>query len=313
MAKHERTVAARATKPTDLSRVAMLVEVAELQSFTRAAQKLGMPKSSVSRAVSRLEEELGVVLMTRSTRKLALTEAGERYVARAREALQVLGEARDAALDRAERPRGRVRLTAPIDPGGMLAAPLAKFALAYPDIQLDLTFTSRRLDLVEEGIDLALRAGRLDDASLVGRRIGATPFRLFAAPDYLARRGTPSKLAELGTHACLLYRAPRGVARWTLTRKQVTESVEVRGPFNIDDLHFALALATAGAGIAWLPEHIGRRAVRAGELVAVLPQYATHGNALYLVHPAVRTLPRRVELLRDFLYAELRAQVATCD
>jgi DNA-binding transcriptional LysR family regulator len=309
MANPEHNVAPSTT--VDLNHVGVLIKVVEAGSFTAAARALGLPKSSVSRAVSRLERELGVVLLQRTTRKLALTEAGRVYVARAREALELLARAHEAVLDADHEPRGRVRLTATPDPSGrLLADPIAQFHARYPKIEIDVLLTPRRVDLVEEGVDLALRAGRVDDAQLVGRRIGVMPFQLFAAPSYLAARGTPRRLKDLTSHACVLFRAPRGEQRWTLQGRHRLESVQVAGTLNSDDLQFSTQLCVRGAGVALIPLELARDAVGTGDLLPVLPQYKLRTGAIYLLHPAARQLPRRVVLVRDFLYEVLRARLA---
>jgi DNA-binding transcriptional LysR family regulator len=289
--------------------------VVDTQSFTAAAAVLGVPKSSVSRSVSRLEQELGVVLLQRTTRRLSLTDAGKLYLGRAREALQLLSEARDLVVEADEEPRGTVRVTAPGDPTGRtLAAPIVRFVRQYPQIHVELVITPRRVDLVEEGIDLALRAGKIDDASLVGKRIDAQPLMLFAAPSYLAARGSPRRLADLARHDCVLFRGARGTARWSLTGKSgKPETVSVRGPVNCDDLPLVMHMATEGLGIALMPRQIAMPALAEGKLEVVLPHYQLHAGAFYILHPAGGHLPRRVRLLRDFLLQEIRQELAFCE
>jgi DNA-binding transcriptional LysR family regulator len=309
MAAPKRTVARRTTisQVADLNQIAAFVRVMEVGSFTAAAEALSLPKSSVSRMVAKLEQSLGVTLMQRTTRKLLITDAGKLYLEQARHALSLLTEAQTRLREAEGEPRGLVRFTAPVDPSGsMLSALLSSFVRKYPCIQLDLLFTQRRLDLVAEGVDLALRAGRLDDSSLVGRRLGYTPLCLVAAPAYLNERGTPRRLAQLSEHECLLFRAQRNRQRWTLTGKRGVESVQVAGAINVDELTYLVHLAREGVGIAMLPELAAEEALREGKLVRVLPSYRQHGSAVYLVHPATPHLPRRVALLRDHLFEPLR-------
>lgn len=314
MGSRQRTVAQRATtsEVVDLNRVDAFVRVVEAGSFTGAAHKLGLPKSSLSRAVSHLERELGVVLLHRTTRKLALTEAGQLYVERARSALALLDEARVQLVEADQEPRGLVRMTAPVDPAGELfASTLADFARRYPGIRVECMFTQRHVDLVAENVDLALRAGRIDTTLLAGKKLGDSPLGLFAAPSYLSARGTPRRLAQLAAHDCVLFRGVRGGARWTLEGKRGRETVEVHGALDVDEMLYALHLARCGAGIALLPIVLTRAAVDHGELVRVLPAYRQEGSAVYLVHPADRPLPRRVALLRDHLYDALRPKFAS--
>lgn len=313
MGRKAKTVAARATNSehVDFNRVFTFVAVADAGSFTAAALKLGVPKSSASRAVSKLERELGVTLLQRTTRKLVVTDAGRAYLKRAREALTLLSEGHAVAREAVDEPSGTVRLTAPPDPlGELLAEPLARFAKAYPRIRLELLFTPRRVDLLEEEVDLAVRAGRLDDAALVGRRIASTPFVLVAAPSYLAERGTPRRVAQLAQHECLLYRAVGGAQRWTLAGRRGAESVLVRGAITVDDYPFVVPLARLGMGIAYVPSRLALADLAAGTLVRVLPRHQLETAALYVVYPANRRLPRRVALLRDHLVASLLAQMA---
>ena len=309
MGELRNTVASRATidSRVDFNRVHTFVAVADAGSFTAAAASLGVPKSSVSRAVSKLERELGITLLQRTTRKLALTSAGKAYLERARTAVALLSEGQAVAREAVDAPSGTVRITAPHDPGGkLLAEPIASFVQQYPSVRVDIVFSARRLDLLEEEIDLAVRGGRLDDASLAGRRIGFTPFWLVAAPSYIAARGAPRRLAQLAQHDCVLYRAVGGSARWTLERRGKGESVTVHGPIAVDDLAFAVHLARLGIGITLAPSTFVLEPIASGELVRVLPQYEQETAALYIVHLKNRKLPRRVALLRDHLVERLR-------
>jgi DNA-binding transcriptional LysR family regulator len=308
MGRRQRTVAARATVPevVDLNRVDAFVRVMEAGGFSAAARELGVPKSSLSRAVSKLERELGVVLVQRTTRRLAITEAGQLYLDRARSALQLLGEARAQLVEADGEPRGTVRLTAMNDGGELLADALADFSRRYPYIQVDCVFTQRRVDLVAEGIDLALRAGVVDDAGLHGKKLGDSPLALYAAPAYVAARGKPRKLSDLTNHQCVLFRAASGIKRWALDGPRGRKSVDVHGQFVVDDMAYARALAERGLGIALIPMLLGDQGVARGQLVRILPALQQRGGAVYLVHPATRHLPRRVALLRDHLYDALR-------
>jgi DNA-binding transcriptional LysR family regulator len=315
MVARQPTVARTATVPqvVDLNRVDAFVQVMDAGSFSAAARLLGQPKSSLSRAVSKLERELGVVLLQRTTRKLAITEAGQLYLERARSALGMLAEARTQLLEADAEPRGVVRFTAPHDDGeALLTDALADFVHLHPGIHLECIFTQRRVDLLAEGVDLALRAGLVDDASLAGRKLGDSPLGLYASPGYLEAHGTPRRLAQLAAHECVLFRGARGKSRWTLEGKRGKESVEVHGRINVDELAAVILFARRGAGIGFFPVTFGQRLVAKGELVRVLPSMQTAGEAVYLVHPTSAHLPRRVALLRDHLYAALRPVFETC-
>lgn len=285
----------------DLNRVAVAIEVVERRSFTAAARSLGVPKSSVSRSVSQLEAELGVALLRRTTRRLALTEAGEAWYERARRALGELEEA-NALVARGERaPRGRVRLTAPPDYAASLGRALVEFGARHPGVSVEVVLTAQRLDLVADGIDLALRAGRLEDSSLVVRKLSTADFGLFAAPAYLAERGRPRAPDELASHACVLFRASHGRAVWRLEGPRGQVRAEVTGRLASDNMDFTLEAVAAGAGIGLLPQARSLALLGERRIERVLPAWHVAGGALSIVYPATRFLPRRAELLRDFL------------
>jgi DNA-binding transcriptional LysR family regulator len=293
----------------DLNHVAVFARVVEQESFTAAAKQLGLPKSSVSRTVTRLEDELGVRLLQRTTRKLHLTEAGAAYYERARAALAALSEAASAATNLGAEPRGIVRMSAPSDMGSLHFGELvARFVRRYPLVHVEISFTSRYVDLVAEGFDLALRAGKLADSSLVARKIGSDSLGLFASPGYLRRRGRPKTLADLANHDCILFHAKHGKSEWQLTGPRGVERVTVRGPVNADEMGFVQQAVAAGVGIALLPT-IGVRLVASRGLmpmpVHLLPEYSIGGSGLHVVSPSTRLPSASVSAFRDFLVTEL--------
>jgi DNA-binding transcriptional LysR family regulator len=293
----------------DLNHVAVFARVVELESFTAAAKHLGLPKSSVSRTVARLEEVLGVRLLQRTTRKLHLTEAGQAYYDRVRVSLAGLEDAASAATNLSAEPRGTVRMSAPADMGVLSLSDLvARFVRKYPLVHVELSLTSRFVDLVAEGFDLALRAGKLADSSLVARKIGSDSLGLFASPSYLRRRGRPKTVAELARHDCVLFRGSHGKSEWLLTGPQGEERVTVRGPLNADEMSFVQQAVTAGVGIALLPMVGVRLAAARGALpmpVRLLPAYSVGGASLNVVSPSARFQSASVSAFRDFLVAEL--------
>jgi DNA-binding transcriptional LysR family regulator len=296
----------------DLNLVSMFVRVVDSGSFTAAASQLGLRKSSVSRGVARLEEDLGVKLIHRTTRRLNLTEAGAAYFARVREVTSGIDEASAEIREMGKEPRGTVRVTAVGDTGALLAELAAKFVRRYPKIKIEFVLTSRAVDLVAEGIDLAIRGGVLRDSSLIAHKIAATPLALFASPSYLRRRGTPKTLRELSEHDCVLYRPEGGRNLWRLDGPKGEVSVEVTGPIGADDLAFAARAAMAGAGICLLPPGLWRAPLEQGALVRVLPEHALTAGAAYIVSPASRYQLARVRLLRDFLVPALREAWKNC-
>jgi len=282
----------------DLNRAATFLRVVETGGFTAAAAALGLPTSSVSRSVARLEEDLGVVLLERTTRRVALTEVGRAYFERVREALAGLDEATAAALDAAREPHGVVRIAVPPDLAPALAPLVAAFLGTYPRIRIELSATARAAALVGDQADLAIAAGRLPDSSLVSRRIGETVHQLHAAPSYLGARGKPRALADLARHAAIVLRSD--LERWELTGPRGEEVVSVAPVVAADHLGFVVEATLAGLGIALLPAFIAAGHVEAGALVPVLPRYSATVQLQLLTH-ATRHLPHRVALLRDFL------------
>lgn len=288
----------------DLNRATTFVRVVEAGGFTRAAEQIGLPPSSVSRAVAKLEDELGVTLLERTTRKIALTEAGRAYFERAREALAGLEEANSLALDAAREVHGVVRVALPLELGATSARLLAGFLDAHPRIRIEVTFTNRGAELVGDLVDLAIVFGSLPDSSLLSRKLGAATARLYAAPAYIERRGKPRTVGELAKHDAVLARAVAGIGRWDLRGPHGSERVDVPARIVADHQHFQIDAALAGLGIALLPLWVGERAVREGTLVPILPRYSAE-TALHILTNATRHLPRRVALLRDYLYETL--------
>ena len=288
----------------DLNRAATFVRVVEAGGFTRAAEAIGLPPSSVSRSVSRLEHELGVTLLERTTRKIALTEAGRAYFERAREALAGLEEATSIALDAAREFHGVVRIALPIDLGATTATLFATFLEPYPRMRIEVTFTNRGADLVGDLVDLAVVIGKLPDSSLVTRRLAQATSRLYAAPAYVARRGKPRAVAELADHDTVLARAIAGEGAWDLVGPRGVERVDVQGRLVGDHLQFVIDAAVAGVGIALLPTWIGDHRVADGALVPILPRYSTE-TPLHVLANGARHLPRRVALVRDYLITTL--------
>jgi DNA-binding transcriptional LysR family regulator len=282
----------------DLNRATTFVRVVETGGFTRAAESLRLPPSSVSRSVAKLEDDLGVTLLERTTRKIALTDAGKAFFERAREALAGLEEANALALDAAKEAHGIVRVAMPPEFGVHAGHLFAPFLAAHPRIHIELTFTSRGMELVGSLVDLAVQMGKLPDSSLIAKRIGQATDRLYASPAYLAARGTPRKLADLTKHDVILYSA--NGTRWELTGPSGPDRVDVQGRIVGENMQFITNAAQAGLGIALLPSFVGDRLVDEGTLAAVLPRFGATTPAHLLAHGS-RHLPKRVALVRDHM------------
>jgi DNA-binding transcriptional LysR family regulator len=285
----------------DLNDLAIFVRVVDGNGFTAAAKALAVPKSSVSRAVSRLEEALGVRLLQRTTRKVTITDAGRALHARVREQVSALTEATTEIADAGKVAQGVIRVTAPADLGvAFLADAVARFVERHPLVRVELSLTGRIVDMIEEGFDVAIRASRMVDSSLVGRKLGSSGLGLFASKKYLEKQGRPTKVSELAAHACVLFRAKSGMATWTLTGPHGEEDVDVRGGVSADDMLFIERAIASHAGIGLLPLFH-----RNQELVRVLAHHQVKMAPIYMLTPSNRHEPARVTLFREFLLAYL--------
>ncbi|MFZ5444399.1 MAG: LysR family transcriptional regulator, partial [Myxococcota bacterium] len=287
----------------DWSRVPVFLKVVEAESITRAAEALGLPKSTVSRTVTALEQDLSTQLLTRTTRQLKLTDAGRDFYQRARAARAALEEA-EAALDQqTDDAQGVVRVT--VAPNAWPMAELfTRFTRLHPRVHVEVVATNRHVNLVDEGVDLAIRAGSMPDSTLLTRKIASSDLALYATRSYLTRHGEPRRLADLNEHEVVLFRARQGAGVLKLTGPDGDFEVAVKGRVSADDLGFIRAFVSLGAGIGLLPMVLSEHATPDGKLVRVLPDYRVKGSGMHLVMPAARYVPTRVRLLADFIVAQ---------
>lgn len=288
----------------------IFARVAELGSFSRAAERLGQPKSSVSRRLAGLEQRVGERLLLRTTRRQTLTEFGRQLLEHANQvaaevdAVAALSEHRQAA------PSGRLRVSMPSDFANLLLADtLAAFVTLHPGISLELDLSPRRVDLLGEGIDVALRMGALpDDALLTARRLAVLRIGLYAAPNYLAEHGEPQSPDDLARHeAVRLLRGDGEPAGWTLLRDEQRWQGVPPGRTSANSPEFLIRLARAGAGIAAVPECFALPEVRRGELRRVLPQWCLPSDTAWAVFPGRKLMPAKTRVFIDMLQAALAA------
>lgn len=279
------------------------VAVVETGSFTAAAGRLDRTKSAISRQVAALEERLGAQLLNRTTRRLSLTDAGREYHERIQRILADLAEAEASVASDREPLHGRVRLAAPLSFGILHLAPaLDEFLLQHPDVMLDMDFDDRRLNLVEEGFDVAVRIGELPDSSLVARALAPIRIQLCASPQYLERHGTPRTPQELGTHTGLLYGNVPEAQQWRLHDAAGHHyGIRPRARVRSNNGDVLMQAALAGLGVAVLPTFLTWRALAGGRLVPLLPDYHSGSTTAYVVYPSRRLLPLRVRRLVEFL------------
>ena len=285
-------------KQYTLSDLRTFVAVVESGSFNQAAERLDTSAASVSRRIAALEAALGTRLINRTTRRLSLTEAGQQYHADVRDILEMVQEAEERMHAGDTETRGSLRVAAPMSFGIQAIAPLVPgFLRQYPGLQLDLQLEDRQTDLYAEGIDLALRIGKLADSGLVATRLCEVEFGYFAAPDYLQRCGEPARPEELSAHQCLHYSLVSRSNEWGIK----DGSIRVGGALSTNNGEVLLEAALQGLGIVALPGFIVRRALAEKRLKAILCDYAPAPLGLYAVHPSRRFVPAKVRVLIDYL------------
>jgi len=278
-------------------------KVVETGSFARAAERLGVSVSSVSRQVADLEAHVDARLLNRTTRRLSLTESGRVFHERCVQLLADLEEAEQSANAGTLQPRGTLRLTSSITFGARHLAPaIAEFLVRHPAMRFDIELSDRATDLVEEGYDVAVRIGDIGSQNLVGRKVGVTRLVCCAAPSYLERHGKPRTPEELATHACLTYEYSAARNVWPFRDRQGRERrIRIAGPIHADNGRFLEALAVAGVGIAFEPDFIVGPDVRAGRLVPLLREYEPPPTNIYVAYPSRRHLSAKVRVFTDFL------------
>jgi len=294
-----------------LNSMDLFVDVVGAGSFSEAGRRRGLAASSVTRSINALEDDLGVRLLNRTTRRLSLTEAGRLYYERSRRIIAEVEDARLSVTQLEAAPRGTLRLNIPVAFGRLHVVPtLPDFLARYPEVQIDLDMTDAFIDLVEDGVDLAIRIGELQDSSLIARRLAPNNRVICASPDYLRRAGTPIAPDDLRNHNCLIYKRQPTRAVWRLRDTQGTVEIEVSGSLrsnNTDSLH---AAALAGLGLTILPTWMVGPDIHRGALEIVFPGYRVSPGAIdtsiYAVFPYNRHLSPKVRAMVDFLAERYR-------
>lgn len=291
----------------DLNLIRAFCAVHETGSFSLAAQRLGVPRSTVSRAVAALEEALDLSLFHRTTRTVTTTAAGRQLFDRAAPSLAALESSISDLPEREESPSGLLRITSTGDLGSVVLAEAAtRFTTRYPGTQVELHLTATVVDLVRDGFDMALRvssAGSLRDSALIARKVGSVCFQLYAAPSYLARRGVPRAPEELGEHDWVSF---RGAGPMTLSAEKARFRVAAPTRVSCDDMFCAREVLRCGGGIGALPSFVADGDVAAGTLARVLPRWTAATGSVFVVHVGRRHVPRKVTAFRELLLELLR-------
>lgn len=290
--------------------MATFVEVAKAGSFSKAAAKLGLSTTAVSRHVGELEQMLGVTLLRRTTRKVSMTQAGARYQVRAAAILEEIDRLNDEISAREQAPEGHLKITAPPALGRELIAPLTTdFLDAFPEVTLDVELSDRFVDLTSEGFDAAIRTGRLASSSMIAHRIVEMTYQLCASPEYLARHGTPRQPRDIANHRCIHWRDALSSGQLLFTRRGQTTSVPVRHRLQLTDFATQHDAVLRGLGIGVLPEMRVRDDLRTGRLVALLEDYQPYSGVVSLVRPDTPFVPAKLRAFIDFVTDGLRKRV----
>lgn len=272
----------------DFNEIAVFISVVQEGSFSQAAKKLGMPNSTVSAKVSNLEKRLGVTLIQRTTRKLNVTPAGEAYFKKCIQGLEAIKAAESEIAAVHGEPQGLLRITAPHELGSsVLPGIVSQYTKKYPKTRIEVLLTDRRVDLLSENVDLAIRAGELKDSSLIAKRIGTIYFAPFASPKYLKMKGIPTHPRELRAHSCLQF-TPVGVDEWKMTSSKGPLNVPLPGRILINDMFALKKMALMDDGIVFLPTYYCYAEVESNKLVRILPEWRSHLTPVHFVYPAQR-------------------------
>jgi len=281
--------------------IPVFVAVVENDGFSAASRVLGISKSAVSKRINQLENHLGVRLLHRTTRKLSLTEAGERYFEHAAQALTAAGQAEDAVTELQGEPQGKLKISSPMSFGRLHVAPLIPiFTQRYPKILIDLVMDDRNIDLVAEGFDLAIRSGDMPDSTLIARKLAPLRQVLCASPDYIDRYGMPVTPSELSERNCILFSYSGDANEWTLIKDGKSEAVLVSGSYRVNNSEAILVALREGIGIGRLPTFVAGPDLREGNLVRILESYQIPDHTFYAVFPERQYLPAKVRVFLDF-------------
>ncbi len=292
----------------DLNALQVLVTVVQSGGFSAAARRLGVPPNRLSRQVQRLEEALGVRLLQRTTRRLSLTTVGRSLVDRAEPALQDLESLWRLAGTQAQVPSGHLRLAAPADFMAVVSAQrLARFLEQYPRISLEIILSDDPVDLYGSGIDIAFRAGPIQDESLIARCLTPSKLIVVASPACIAMHGLVQDVQELSTFPCVALRGKEGRSMWLLTGPGGTAKVPIRARLTVNGMGALVAAAKAGLGAALVPEQLVADHLSDGSLVHLLPGHCLDGGGIYAVYPSRRHPPAALKAFIDFVVNEAKA------
>lgn len=290
-------------QPTEnLSRIAVFVQTAESLSFVGAARQLGVSASAVGKTIARLEKSLGARLFQRSTRTVRLTDEGRMFYEQCRKVLDDLHDAEAMVSEAAQAPRGRLRVSLPTIGYRFLVPHIAEFRRLHPDVELDLDFSDRLVDIIEDGFDAVIRSGDLPDSRLMSRLLGPFRFVLCAAPSYIERHGMPDGIAALARHECLQFRFPTSgkIRHWPFADTRTAHSA-----LTCSNMEAIRALTIEGLGLGYMPDFLARGAIAEGQLLRISLDLPADEGRFWVIWPSSRQLSPKIRVFVDFVCARL--------
>jgi len=287
----------------NLNDLIIFAEVAERGGFTAAGNALAMPKSNVSRTVSRLEASLGVQLLERTTRKQTLTEIGQMYYEHCARIKEELDSASASIESLSETPKGRLRVCASVTVGqSLLAQHLAEFARTYPEIKIDFQLTNRRVDLIDEGFDVVIRVGASPDSNLIGKYLCSADLCMYASPDYLEKSNVPLSVPDdLDKHRCLLMNAVSKRSQWQFQKGDEIKVIDFEPAFSCDNFYVLQQMAIDGFGITQLPDYMSRKHLEDGRLIRVLDNWTGPNVEIHALVRSARGVTPKIRVFLDFM------------
>lgn len=290
-----------------ITSIELFIRVVETGSFSKAASDVGITQPTATKAVAAMEKRLGARLLHRSTRGVMLSEVGALYYDKCKLIAREVDEADNLATLLQSKVGGTLRISTSVAFGRRVLVPLVlRYMREHPEITIDLSFDDRYVNLVEQGVDLAIRMGPMADSTLGARYLGTNPWMMVAAPSYLSQRGTPRSAADLPSHACVVYSSVQGDDRWSLkTAAGEKLSVPVKGPLRSNNLSAILAAARAGMGLAVLPWYVARESLVDGTVQPVLTDYSLPEQEVHAVFPSPKLVPLKVTSFSGFLQQTL--------
>ena len=290
----------------DLNEIAVFIQVVQSLSFSAAAKKLGMPNSTVSHKVSSLEQRLGVTLIQRTTRKLNITPAGQMYYKKCMQGMESIAAAEMELAAIQDEPSGLLRITAPVELGkSVLPGIVSKYVCKYPKVRVELILGGRRVDLLSESVDLAIRVGALQDSTLIAKKIGSPHFAPYATPKYLKSRGIPQHPRDLRHHDSILF-TPAGIEEVKLVGPKGSFNAAVKSKIMVNDLDAVKDLVLMSEGIGFMQGFFCGPEIKAGKLVRLLPEWRSEQNPVHFVYPAQRVVSPKLKAFIEMALEPLK-------